>query len=78
MRSTRNIWSLPSALNFINYVQDLSGAPPVLIPFGDFLKNSSIIAFVSVAGTVLISVPAGYVLSKRSRALTRCSTSFSS
>ena len=63
----RSIWSLPTSLDPINYIQDISGAAPVLIPFGDFLRNSSVIAFVSVAGTILISVPAGYVISKRSR-----------
>jgi ABC-type glycerol-3-phosphate transport system permease component len=61
----RNIFSLPSSLNLVNYQENLSGVPTG-IPVGQFLVNSVIVSFVSVGSIVLVSVPSGYVLSKKS------------
>src|ERR1700730_2706291 len=63
----RNIWALPSSLNFVNYINDLQGNTSPPIPIGQYLGNSAIVTFGSVVGILLVSIPAGYVLSKKSR-----------
>lgn len=63
----RNIWSLPSSINFGNYINDLTGHTSPPIPIGQYLLNSAVVSSGSIIGILLISVPAGYVLSKKSR-----------
>ncbi len=63
----RDIWSLPSSLNFSGYYTDITGTGNPVVPLGQYLTSSAIVAFTSVAGIILISVPAGYTLSKKSR-----------
>ncbi len=66
----RDIWSLPTHFNTTGYYLDLTGQGVQQVPLGHFLVNSSIVAFSSVVGIILISVPAGYALSKKSRTST--------
>jgi raffinose/stachyose/melibiose transport system permease protein len=63
----RNIWSLPSSLNFANYANDLTGNTSPPIPIGQYLLNSAVVSFGSIIGILAVSIPAGYVLSKKSR-----------
>ena len=71
----RNSWALPSSINFSNYfsllVPKTSTVTSIVYvtnpPVGQFLLNSSIISFSAVAGILLVSIPAGYALAKRSR-----------
>ena len=65
----RDIWALPSILRLNNYYDDIAGqvTSSIVIPVGQFLVNSSIVAFASVLGIIMVSVPAGYALSKKSR-----------
>jgi raffinose/stachyose/melibiose transport system permease protein len=63
----RDIWSLPTSLNPINYINDLTGHTSPPIPIGQYLINSGIVSVASLIGITLIAVPAGYALSKKSR-----------
>jgi len=63
----RDPWSLPSTLNSTGYVTDLQGTGVLHVPLGSFLIHSSIVAFAAIVGIVLIAVPAGYALSKKSK-----------
>ena len=63
----RDIWSLPTSLNPINYINDLEGKTSPPVPIGQYLINSGIVSVSSLIGITLVSIPAGYVLSKRSR-----------
>jgi raffinose/stachyose/melibiose transport system permease protein len=65
----RSVWNLPSSLNFSSYYYDITGTAPrgvAPVPLGQFLVNSTIVAFSSVTGIILLAVPTGYALSKRS------------
>jgi raffinose/stachyose/melibiose transport system permease protein len=66
----QNFWNLPVTPNLNGYYWDLTGTgnPPVAL--GHYLVNSSIVAFSSVAGILLIAIPAGYAISKKSRLTT--------
>ena len=64
----RNPWSLPVSPTLANYYVDLIGGPQVYgADVGRYLINSTIVSFSSVALIVLLSVPTGYVLAKRTR-----------
>ena len=63
----RDIRSLPTSLNPINYINDLTGNTKPPIPIGEYLINSGVVSASSLVGITLISIPAGYALSKRSK-----------
>jgi ABC-type glycerol-3-phosphate transport system permease component len=60
----RNTWAFPSQFDFSGYYTDLTGTGELHVPLGSFLVHSSIVAFGAIIGIVLISIPAGYALSK--------------
>ncbi len=62
-----NPFGLPSSLSFNSYYTDLTGGGELHVPLGSFLIHSSIVVFASIAVILLISVPAGYAISKRNR-----------
>lgn len=63
----QNPFGLPTSISFTAYYTDISGGGELHVPLGQFLIHSSIVVFGSIIPIVLISVPAGYALSKKSR-----------
>jgi raffinose/stachyose/melibiose transport system permease protein len=62
-----NPFGIPTSLDFSAYYTDLTGGGELHVPLGSFLIHSSIVVFGSLAVILLISVPAGYAISKKSR-----------
>jgi len=62
-----NPFGLPSSISFGSYYQDLTGGGELHVPLGSFLIHSSIVVFGSMIVILLISVPAGYAISRKSR-----------
>ncbi len=63
----QNPFGVPTSLDFTAYYTDLTGGGELHVPLGSFLIHSSIVVFVSLAAILLISIPAGYAISKKSR-----------
>lgn len=62
-----NPFGLPTSLSFGSYYQDLTGGGELNVPLGSFLIHSSIVVFGSMILILLISVPAGYAISRKSK-----------
>jgi len=63
----QNPFGVPTSLDFTAYYTDLTGGGELHVPLGSFLIHSSIVVFVSLLVILLISIPAGYAISKKSR-----------
>ena len=62
-----NPFSLPTSLSFSTFYQDLTGGGELHVPLGSFIEHSGIVVFSSLFCIMLISIPAGYAISKKSR-----------
>ena len=63
----KNPFGFPTSLDFTAYYTDLTGGGELHVPLGSFLIHSSIVVFGSIVVILLISVPAGYAISKKTR-----------
>jgi raffinose/stachyose/melibiose transport system permease protein len=63
----QNIWALPTSLYTSGYVTDLLGNGLPAVRLGQYIINSTIVSFASIAIIIAISLPTGYVLAKKSR-----------
>ncbi|MGD0638603.1 MAG: carbohydrate ABC transporter permease [Nitrososphaerales archaeon] len=63
----QNPFGIPTSINFNAYYDDLTGGGELHVPLGSFLVHSGIVVFGALAVILLVSIPAGYAISKRSR-----------
>jgi raffinose/stachyose/melibiose transport system permease protein len=63
----KNPFGVPASLNFTAYYTDITGTGELHVPLGEFLIHSSIVVFASLAVILLISVPTGYAIAKKSK-----------
>jgi raffinose/stachyose/melibiose transport system permease protein len=63
----KNPFGFPTSLDFTAYYTDLTGGGELHVPLGSFLIHSSIVVFGSILVILLVSVPAGYAISKKTR-----------
>ena len=63
----KNPFGVPTSLNFTAYYTDITGTGELHVPLGEFLVHSSIVVFGALAVILLISVPTGYAIAKKSK-----------
>jgi ABC-type glycerol-3-phosphate transport system permease component len=62
-----NPFALPTSISFTSYYDDLTGGGELHVPLGSFIEHSAIVVFSSLIAILLIAIPAGYAISKKSR-----------